>query len=197
MQVLVLTSTHSGSGQITVLVNLASGLVRQGKRVIIGQLGPGERLYGWAGIDPDVGVASLSGTGIDNLKAHIGTSRLGIEILTLAAGEDDNPPIDLIRGHLEAMGYGYLLLNPTSDSGCRQSALSDAKILVCTDLQGGNEVQEIQELQGRWQAWGIQDGINLIIPNRIETKEWDHNSQQLMALGDHFGYEKLADPIPT
>ena len=38
--------------------------------------------------------------------------------------------------------------------------------------------------------------MDLIISNKINTKEWEHNSQQLFALGDYFGYETLADPIP-
>lgn len=197
MQVLVLASTHPGSGQITVLVNLASGLAGQGKRVIIGQLGPSERLYNWAGIDTGSRSPLQSDFGIGDLAAHIVVSRLGMDFLTLAAGEGDQSPIDLIQGYLEEMDYDYLLLNPTSASGCRQIALSNAKILLCTDLQGENEVKAIQDLQDQLQDRGVQDGIALIVSNRIETKEWDHNSRQLMILGDYFGYEKLADPIPT
>ncbi len=198
MRILALASTHAGSGQITVLVNLASGLVRQGQRVIIGQLGPSERLYKWLGVTPGLPLSLRSDTAREDLKNHISTSSLGMDFITLALSADDHPPLDLVAGCLEQLGYDYLLLNPTSMPVCHLLASSRAKVLVCTDLQGDDEVQEIQALQDQLQAaGGAPEGISLIVANRIETKEWDHNSQQLMALGDHFGYEKLADPIPT
>jgi hypothetical protein len=70
---------------------------------------------------------------------------------------------------------------------------SNVRVLVCTDLQGEDEPEEIRQLLAKIPT----HEIGLIIPNRIETKERDHNSRQLMALGDLFGYEKLADPVPT
>jgi cellulose biosynthesis protein BcsQ len=113
--ILLVISIHPGSGQTTVLVNLASGLVRQGKRVLIGELGSSPKLRDWLGVAPDYCRATNYSTTLDNLQAVRGTS----------------------------------------------------------------------------------SGISLIIPNRIDTREWDHNSRQLMALADNFGFDKIADPIPT
>jgi len=46
------------------------------------------------------------------------------------------------------------------------------------------------------QSLGKDNGIDLILPNKINTKEWEQNTQQLFTLADYFGYEKIADPIP-
>ena len=70
------------------------------------------------------------------------------------------------------------------------------KLAVCTDLEHLDELGLSRTLQ---QKLGVEDDarpVDLIISNKINTKEWEHNSQQLFALGDYFGYETLADPIP-
>jgi cellulose biosynthesis protein BcsQ len=198
MKIISVISIHPGSGQTTVLVNLASGLVRQGKRVLIGELGPSPKLRDWLGVKPDSGLAINSAATLDNLQTSICSSRLGMDWLTLATSRPDYLPVDSILTALAQTGYDYLLLHPATAKECRSSIHIADTMLVCTDLRRENELQEIQILQENLQtAGGTSQGISLIVPNRIDTREWDHNSRQLMALADYFGFDKIADPIPT
>jgi hypothetical protein len=207
MQVLAMLSARPGSGQITVLVNLASGLVRQGKRVLIGQLGPSRKLMDWLGVAADGNLcgSDLAGTR-DTVANQIRTARFGLDMLNIPVSSAEQNFLEMLQPVLTQLGYAYLILNLTApEAGA--FIPPRARLLVCTDLQGENEVTEIQELlrilQSHNQTELLQTGgedfpdISLIIPNRINNKDWAYNNGQLSALGEHFGYAKLVDPLPT
>lgn len=277
MQVLTMLAARPGCGRITVLVNLASGLVRQGKRVLILQLGPCQRLLDWLGVADDAGNvgdafnadnvsnagdtdnvsnafnadnvsdggdrslpdAALAGrTPMVDLKGDSeGAAETDSE---MAAGATaDYSPADWIRparygldllilpgspaergygfgdGLLPALtrrGYDYLIINPAAVETHAGAFIPPyARLLVCTDLRGRNEAAEIEALLRRPQLQTdssrtgppSNDGgearpeISLIISNRINPKEWKYNQQKLDELGEYFGYELLADPLPT
>ncbi len=207
MQVLAMLSAHPGSGQITVLVNLASGLAWRGKRVLIGQLGPSRKLLNWLGVAADGNScdSDLAGNR-DTAVNQIKPVRFGLDLLNIPVSRMERNFLETLEPILAQLGYDYLILNPTVPEAGTLIP-SHARVLVCTDLQGKNEAAEIQELQRKLQmnrltvkmqtGEGAFPEICLIIPNRVNTKEWGHNNQQLSALSEYFGYEKLADPLPT
>jgi len=129
------------------------------------------------------------------IKAHILSSRLGIDLLPLVA-EPDVPKTPLRLTHLEELGYDFLLLHPAGNEYYNFADTSVASTIVCTDLSHDNELEELQALEKCLQGLGKGNGIDLILPNKINTKEWEQNTQQLFTLADYFGYEKIADPIP-
>lgn len=198
MKIVSVISIHPGSGQTTVLVNLASGLARQGQRVLIGELGPSPRLRDWLRVATDSCLATDSAVTLDKLKTNICSSRLGMDFLTWVTSPPPYPQIDSIRTTLEQLGYDYLFLHPATAQACQSSTPIADKVVVCTDLCQENGLRELQVLEENLRAaGGTSPGVSLIVPNRIDTREWDHNSRQLMALADYFGFDKIVDPIPT
>ncbi len=188
MKAVTVIAKHPGSGQTTVLVNLASGLVRRGYRVLIGELGKSERLRNWLGLNWD-------GNTIVDGDTRILSSQFGIDLLPLVVEPDgQKTPIRLTC--LEELEYDFLLLHPAGSEYFKLLDMPAASVIVCTDLSHDNELEELQALENCLQGLGNDNGIDLILPNKINTKEWDHNSQILFTLADYFGYEKIADPVP-
>ena len=196
MKVVAVIAKHPGSGQTTVLVNLASGLVRQGYRVLIGELGRNDKLRNWMAIgweDDTIVDGDIPDTG--RIKTCILSSRLGIDLLPLVA-EPEAQKTSMCLTCLEELDYDFLLLHPAGNEYYNFADTPAGTTIVCTDLNHDNELEELQSLEECLQNLGNDNGIDLILPNKINTKEWEQNTQQLFTLTDHFGYEKIADPIP-
>lgn len=196
IKVIMIISNRPACGQTTVAVNLASGLSRKGYRVLIGDTGNNEKLRHWLGIDrQDTGTKAAKP--LEDKQAKIFSSRLGIDLLELRLKPEDSAAADY-SPHLKKLAYDYLLLTPASNEDCQWlSAMADA-LIVCSDLAAANELEELKTLEELWRASRINaGGIDLILPNKINTKEWEHNIEQLSILADYFGFEHIADPIPT
>lgn len=196
VKVVAMIAKHPGSGQTSVLVNLANGLVRKGYRVLIGELGKSEKLRNWLGIgwEGDT-IVDSDITDICKIKTCILSSRLGIDLLPLTT-EPDSQKTPLHLTCLEELNYDFLLLHPAGSEYYKIQDIVAATVIVCTDLSHDNELDELQALEECLQSLGNDNGIDLILPNKINTKEWEQNTQRLFTLADHFGYEKIADPIP-
>lgn len=190
-------SIHPGSGQTTVLVNLASGLIRKAKRVLIGDLGQSSRLWAWLGFTPDVHAANptiLPGS----LQGNIFTSPLGMDLLPIVFEQADHQTAASLTTSLEQLEYDYFLLHPATDQVCLFPFNLIDQFLVCTDLQSEDELSEMQNLHTKLLENEVKtDSVSIIVPNRIDTRRWDYNNRQLTSLGDYFGFDKIADPIPT
>ena len=197
MKVVAVIAKHPGSGQTTVLVNLASGLVRKGYRVLIGELGKSEKLHKWLGTSQEqIQVVDINiPTTANNIKTAISSSRLGIDLLPLLV-EPNSQKTPMYLTCLEELDYDFLLLHPAGNEYYNFAGTPAATTIVCTDLCHDNELEELQGLEECLQSLGNDNGIDLILPNKINTKEWEQNTQQLFTLADYFGYEKIADPIP-
>lgn len=194
MKAVAVMAKHPGSGQTTVLVNLASGLVRQGYRVLIGELGENEKLRNWLGINhKPKQVVDMDMPTTASIKAKILSSRLGIDLLPLLA-EPQTTPLHLTC--LEELNYDFLLLHPSGSEYYKSLDMLATTVIVCTDLNHDNELEEFQALEECLQGLEKDNGIDLILPNKINTKEWEQNTRQLFTLADYFGSEKIADPIP-
>lgn len=187
-KVISVISAFPGSGQTTIAVNLAAALAREGNKVLLLNLGNGEKLSGWL----DVNVEQAEGPGPVATDA-VYHSRRGIDLFI-------HSPSDNVAGkamflNLQQRGYDYVFLLPASKGDCQLIAHIPGHVLVCTDLSHIDEVQAVISLAKVIKDLG-KDGLDLIVPNKINTKEWEHNSGQLFTLADYFGYEKIADPIP-
>ena len=194
LRIISIISTRPGAGQTTVTVNLASGLVRKGFRVLIGVGGYYEKLYKWVGITNQQEY-NLDAKLTDNVDSRIMISREGIGLIDLDCNFPEPIIYSLAMGKL---AYDYLLLYPATHQDCSLLSLISDQIIVCTDLSHPNELEELQALEKYLQdSGGKARKLHLILPNKINTKEWTHNSQQLSALADYFGWERIADPIPT
>ena len=196
MKAVAVIAKHPGSGQTTVLVNLASGLVRKGYRVLIGELGKSEKLRNWLEIGwEDDTILEGDITDTSRIKARILSSRLGIDLLPQVV-EPDVQETPLRLTCLEELDYDFLLLHPAGGEYYKFINTPAVSVIVCTDLSHDNELEELQTLEECLQSLGKDNGIDLILPNKINTKEWEQNTQQLFTLADYFGYEQIADPIP-
>ncbi|MEQ8236412.1 MAG: ParA family protein [Syntrophomonadaceae bacterium] len=197
MKTIAVVSAHPGSGQTTIVVNLASGLVRKGGHVLIVDPSNNQKLRRWLGLQPkaDQGSASTGAASIG--ESNIEHSQLGIDLMSFScnpAGRSENVDNQLA---LDIGAYEYILLHPSNKGDVDILSRIPAALLVCTDLKHDNELEELKGVELCWQeSGGRTDSINLIVPNKINTKEWEHNTEQLFAMADYFGFEKIADPIP-
>jgi cellulose biosynthesis protein BcsQ len=196
MKIISIISKYPGCGLTTIGVNLASSLARKGYRVLILDLAQSEKLCNWLDIKPksDQVIDSMDHT--DRVVSKIASSSMGIDLLSLPTNLQRPVDTTELSHILNTLGYDYLLIhhsNPT-DVNLPQDMIE--LVIACTNLSQSNELDELQAMETYWQDTKGH-GIDLILPNKINTKEWEHNSQQLLALAEYFGYEKIADPIPA
>lgn len=194
LKIISIVSTYPASGQTTIAINLASGLVRSGQRVLIVNLNGNDKLGRWLGFDP-VQYSSLNYK--ESITRYILTSRMGIDLLNMISSTDDSRSTIISSSDLKKLDYDYLLLLPASKSDCdRLDGLFDY-LVVCTDLSHSNEITDIVSLENDLpNPTKPANRISLVVLNKINTREWEHTTQQLIALADYFGYERIADPIP-
>lgn len=198
IKVIAVISKHSGCGQITVLVNLASGLVYKGYRVLIGDLGYSVTLNKWLGTSQNHKPPCISPDAVNNIKPKIQHSQLGIDLIHLLPGPEMISKLLVGLPAAEALDYDYLLLLPGHNEDCKRLTSISDTVVVCTDLSHVNELEELKDLdEYLYGSTGKANHNVLVLPNKIDTKEWEHNSRKLFALADYFGYEKIADPIPA
>jgi cellulose biosynthesis protein BcsQ len=194
VKTMAIISGHPGAGQTTLAVNLASGLVQKGYRVLIGTLGENHKLYYYLGIDAKQESALDSR---DTQNHLIQSSRLGMDLLVFMPGPDKSANSPMLLPIMGNTDYDYLLLIPATKADCSQLGNLFEHLLICMDFSCAKEVEELIALEKYLQ--GLSENpkaISLIIPNKMNSKEWAHNSQQLFALADYFETERIADPIP-
>ena len=192
MKVITIVNSHPGSGQTTVIVNLATGLRARGGRVLILDWGNNQKLRQWMGVGPPP-----MSMGDPKSRDRITSTRLGVDLWGLDCDEGGLDVGGALTPLMEGTDYDYLLIHPALIEQVRQLIELPSQLAVCTDLEQPDELNLIRTLQqSLGSAEDVPRPIDLIISNKINTKEWEHNSQQLFALGDYFGYETLADPIP-
>lgn len=189
LKILSIVSIHPGSGQTTIAINLASGLVRNGYRVLlIVNMNSNDKPGKWLGIDRDQHGSP------DN---QILTSRMGVDLLNMNSCSEDTGAKNVLAARLKGLDYDYVLFLPAYQSdSCLLNGICDY-LIACTDLSHSNTVAEIISLENDFNdLTQPANRISLLVLNKINTKEWEHNSQQLFALDDYLGYERIADPIP-
>lgn len=193
MKTMAIVSSHHDAGQTTLAVNLTSGLAQKGYRVLIGAIGDNQKLYNYLGIEAEPKTALNSR---DKQNHPIPTSQLGIDLMSFKPRLDGS--IELTLPILGNTVYDYLLLIPATKTDCSLLGNLFEYLLVCIDFNCDKEVEELIALEKYLQGLsGKSKVISLIIPNKMNSKEWANNSQQLFALADYFGTERISDPIPS
>jgi len=180
MRTVGLVSWESGTGQNTVAVNLAIGLIRRGKRVILVNLSHNMKIYNWLGTSEE----ELS-------FGHIYSSNNRVDFIYPAAS--DRGPL------LDKLSYDYAILNIGGDEAvyCEQGIRCSDLIIACTRLKNPDECGQLLNLQSKIKNYRKDNqGFDLLLPMQIHSGEWKTNSQRLFELAEAFGEELIADFLP-
>lgn len=195
MKVVSVISKQAGCGQSTIAVNLASGLVRKGSRVLMINPAHNEKLPNWLGIN----LKQEQTAAADNAEngQSISSTKMGVDLMNCDSGPEGFSDVTVCLSFLEKLNYDFLIMQPASNKDCRLVSATNCSVIVCTDLSDANEVMKLQALEHSLRnSVGEASRIQLIVPNKVNAKEWEHNSREMFALGEYFGFEKIADPIP-
>jgi len=187
MEKIVVISTHAGAGKTTITVNLAAGLAQKGYNVLIWDQGKNDFLYKWLRINKQ---------DLEQKKLYTQKSHTGIDVLIGDISIDSFSKADLFKIF---NNYYYILLDIDDKPGYLNLAIELADyIIACTDLLPADEPELLATLDNKIQKLsGKELGINLIVPCKVNAKEWDNNTQRLFTIADRMGYEKIADLIPA
>lgn len=192
MRTITIVSSHAGTGKTTVAVNAAKGLERRGYRVIIHGVGQNDNIYNWLG--------NLPASDEDNIDSgKIVKTSMGVDLFLNESKQFDLGYYDQVHTMVESKEYDYLILDTDNQKQNTEiaSALADI-IIACSELAPDDEPQQLAELNHLIEnSSRLQKRINLIVPCKINTKEWANNSQVLFAIADRVGYENIADIIPA
>jgi cellulose biosynthesis protein BcsQ len=192
MKRIIVTANYPDSGITTILVNLACGLFKQGMRILIADESENGKLAEWLGVYGDDQESKYS-AGVQ-WEGIIASSRLGIDYIRINSQLIDN---SYSLAWWQESAYDFTFTNSQNLLANQALACNVEAVLVCTDLSHGDEVEELQRLEHHLlTVTGKSNLIKLIIPNKINTKEWEHNSGYLFAIAEHYGFEAIADPIP-
>ncbi|PKM78217.1 MAG: hypothetical protein CVU90_02805 [Firmicutes bacterium HGW-Firmicutes-15] len=181
MRTVGLVSWESGTGQNTVAVNLAMGLARRSKRVILVNLNHNMRIFHW-------------------LRTGASEEELSFDqIYSSSSGVDFVYPVTGLELTLEKLAYDYAILNIGGDDTyfCEQGVRCSDLVVACTRLQSPVECHQLLDLQSSVKRYRQDDrGIDLLLPVQIHSGEWKINSQRLFELAEAFGEERIADLLP-
>ena len=200
MKIISLVSSRPGTGQTTVAVNLGAGLVGKGLKVLICNLNSSKNLYNWLGVQVKEETSVSLTPDLPVIKNYIYASELGIDVLYLGSHPTATPfQSDEVMKIIQDLSYDYLILNPGGrlEDLIIAAQLAD-NVIACTDLNGDDVLRRLERLQK--EMIHLSDGrrgVNLILPCKININKWENNANGLFAIGDYFGYEKIADLIPN
>ncbi len=199
MKIISLISSHPGTGQTTVAVNLAAGLARKGLKVLVCNLNPNIKLYYWLGIQVREETSVSLTPDLKVIKSYIYPSDMGIDVLYLGSQPAAKTfQSDEIMLMIQELAYDYLILNPGGRLEDLMIAAQMAdNVIACTDLKSEDEVYQMEVLQkGIEHLSAGRRGINLVLPSKVNANKWESNTNILFDMGDFFGYERISDLIP-
>ena len=182
MKKILIVSSNPGAGQTTLTVNLGSGLAGKGYRVMIAAAAGNRKLHDY--------LANLHREGSEERE------RAGSKISLALSLESSDLKLGMpIEGEA---AMDYILMTPEQQSECEAIIGTCDHVLVCIDFSGDDEIKKLIKWEQESSGWPVENpGISLIVPNKMNSKEWEHNSKELFALTDYFGIERIADPIPA
>lgn len=168
MKLLAVTSIREGAGKTTLAVNLACGLARGGYPVAIVDMGRDSAARRW--------LEKLSG-----LPSG----------LALASWEELRQGID------ERAGVAVVDLELTDPPGAEVFARADVVMAVIGFAGDMPDRDELDRIERKVQSIRQKEtGIDLVVPNRVNPREWKENENKLMTLIEVWGEERIANPVP-
>lgn len=185
-RIIIVLSAHPGAGQTTISVNLASALARQGHRVLIAEKGENKKLRAWLGLD----------RAADSPMASAGQMISGTVATCMGPNFWVMEDADRIP-HEFAVDYEYVFLLPALSAGCESLLPGCDRILVCCSLEEKDSARQVIDLDQHLSS--LTDSsrpVDLVVMNKINTKEWHNNLECFSLLADYFGEERIADPLP-
>lgn len=185
-RIILVLSAHPGAGQTTITVNLASALVRQGHRVLIAEKGKNKKMRAWLGLEKATDNQTASPY---QIVAGIVPTRIGTDFWVME--DADSIPT------LFPADYEYVFLLPDGSSRCENLLPKCDRIMVCCSLDEKEAAARVIALdQCLSDLTRNPKPINLVVMNKINTKEWHNNLECFSLLADYFGEERIADPLP-
>ncbi len=165
---MAITSVTPGQGKTTLAVNLAFGLIRRGYSAVIVDMGGDRGLQDWLEKMPEVP-----------------------EDLRLASWEE-------YKEQADEQGYiGVVDLDAERPGAGEVLAQADMVAGVVSLVGEFPSVEEMESAEQRVrQIRGRQTGFDLVVPNRLNPREWKENEGKLMTLVEVWGEERVADPLP-
>lgn len=194
MKRIAIISIHPGAGQTTLTVNLGSALALKGSRVLVLTVGDNHKLYDY------LDAAARHKSNHDFRDANdpiVKKTWMGMDILGFTPKNNKPAESAWLTSFMVKTDYDYLLLIPAAKSDCKLLADFYEHLIVCVDFSSEKEIEALIALDKEMQQLPVNNkSVSLIVPNKMNSKEWEHNSHELFALADYFGAEKIADPIP-
>ncbi len=175
LKALLLLSPRPGAGVLTVSVNLAAGLSLAGHKVVLASFGENPRLRYW------LENATVSG---DLLLGH--NPDLKVKKLE---------PEDFCLEEAEQADYLLLMAENLEQVQMVQSKTPFATICIVEGSQD-DSATVLKMDENIEQITGATRGIDLLVPNKVHSGEWEEVGQLLMCLGERWGFERVADPLP-
>jgi hypothetical protein len=172
MPLIIITSPESKTGQTSLVINLGFGLLREGRPVQLYDLGspPGDLLK-WA---------SMAAGGAGRVPVWGGPDELSDDLACSKADLGKFVLVDLDWRNREAAEEFI------SGSGC---------LLATTPLKG-LKVEKMLALEAEVKNLRGGRGIDLVVPSMVNSHSWGENEPGLLSLFEHFGEERIADPLP-
>lgn len=175
MKIITILSSTPGCGKTTMAVNLASGLARQSYTVLLIGLEDDSLLHQWTEI-----------ASTDFLKPE--KSCFDVDILFNQFGQ-----LDLG----EHPGYDYIIIDAGSPNKTWESVLRNTGLIIGCIEAGTGDVSLLANLDNYILDLTNQDKrIDLVVPYKARTAEWDNNFKQFSELAEYFGESRVADMIP-
>lgn len=176
MKNLLLMSLHPGAGVNTIAANLAIGLARLDYHVLLGSTQPYSTLADW-----------LEGSQHTRPGLLLNYPRL-IWAKQVAASEITTRTTE---------PYDYSLYIIAKNEVVIETWIDDASRVVCVvNVEEDNTMGVIALDQEIRQQSGNVRGVDLVVLNKVLPGEWEKSSGMMLDLGQHLGWEKVADPIP-
>ncbi len=185
-------AAQDASGQTTIACNLGAAMKEQGRKPLVVSLYENQRLLFWNDIP------SVSCPPAENRETIVpGKGKLPDFLIFPFEKESSFARLPKI---LSTLAYDCFLILTGNTFAHFPASLPEtippkSHFLLCTTLENPDDSHIIQDFLLTFRQKTGRE-IDLLIPNKLQVREWENNSRQLMELGEELGYEKMVDMLP-
>jgi hypothetical protein len=173
MKTFLFLSSRPQVGKTTVIINTGTALQRSGFRVLLINLKKDDIFRNWLNLpEPPPG------------HSMIGATHLGPD----AVAGTHLPSSDL------GANYDYMLIEDDFIGAPLRTRSLKTDAVCCCFETGQENLNDLTALAEELALHNLD--VNLYIPCKTLPGEWEATSSLLMALAEHIGWEKIADPLP-